>query len=367
MEVNQIYNVFQEGAFLKNILSQGNILFVGEEESLNYFKNYAQKHQLEKSNYGHLWQNNNQQDFISKLQKLENCQGIIIASVEKESTIFNEVNQLVASTDLALPVLKLFDDIFVNFMSKNNLLQSSQCNFRKPTVSYGILTLPRSGSTFLCHLLAATESAGYPTEHLRKPAFTLAKYCNFDYIRLFNNLMTHRVTLNGVFGTKFISHFFHDFENLENGFENILTALDKYIYLVRKDEVAQAISILLAQKTQVWHINNQNKLLNYQDQLESITIDDELLEEVNHKLFFIRQQQKYIDKVLNKYQISPLVIEYEQLVENVEDNLQTILDYLGINILPETLTNLEYTIKKMGSELSRNIAEEYRKKYAIKC
>ncbi|MDJ0531195.1 MAG: Stf0 family sulfotransferase [Xenococcaceae cyanobacterium MO_207.B15] len=310
---------------------------------------------------------NNDQNFISKLQKLKNCQGIIIASVENESTIFNEVNQLVANTDLAFPVLKLFDDIFVNFMAKNHLLQSSQCNFRKPTVSYGILTLPRSGSTFLCHLLTATESAGYPTEHLRKPTFTLAKYCDFDYIRLFHHLMTYRVSLNGVFGTKIISHFLQDFEILESGLTNIFTAIDKYIYLVRKDEVAQGVSILLAEKTEIWHIDNDNKLLDYHNQLASITIDDELLEEVNHKLFFIRQQQEYIDKVLKTYQISPLVIEYEQLVENVEDNLQTILDYLGINILPETLTNLEYTIKKMGSELSRNIAEEYRKKYAIKC
>ncbi|MDJ0575103.1 MAG: Stf0 family sulfotransferase, partial [Xenococcaceae cyanobacterium MO_234.B1] len=204
-----------------------------------------------------------------------------------------------------------------------------------------------------------------PTEHLRKPAFTLAKYCNFHYIRLLHILMTHRVSLNGVFGTKFISHFLRDFETLGTGLENIFTAIDKYIYLVRKDEVAQAISILLAQKTQVWHINNNNKMLNYHEQLESITIDDELLEEVNQKLYFIKQQQDYIDKVIKTYQISPLIIQYEELVENVEDNLQNILNYLGINIMPETISNLQYTIKKMGSELSLNIAEAYGKKYGI--
>ena len=365
MEVNQIYDTFQEGNFLTNLLSQGNLLFVGENESINYLKNYAIKHQLKKSNYCYLWQESKQQEFLSKLQNFNQCQGIVIASVKNESGIFITISQLLANTDLDIPVLKLFDDIFVNFMAQTNLLQSSECNFRKPTVSYGILTLPRSGSTFLCHLLAATESAGYPTEHLRKPAFTLAKHSNFHYIRLLHILMTHRVTLNGVFGTKFISHFLRDFETLGTGLENIFTAIDKYIYLVRKDELAQAISILLAQKTEVWHINNKNKLLNYHDQLESITIDDELLEEVNQKHYFIKQQQDYIDKVLKIYQISPLVIQYEELVDNVEDNLQNILNYLGINIMPETISNLQYTIKKMGSELSMNIAEAYRKKYGI--
>ena len=367
MEVNQIYNVFQENQFLQNLLSQGNLLFIGEEENINYFKNYAIKYQLQNSNYCYSWQESKQQEFLAKLQNLKQCQGIVITSIHNESRIFQDINSLLADTDFNIPVLRLFDDIFVNFMTQTDLLKSSECKFRKPTVSYAILTLPRSGSTFLCHLLTATSFAGYPTEHLRKPAFTLAKYCNFDYIRFIRTLMTHRVTLNGVFGTKFISHFFHDFENLDNGFENLLNSIDKYIYLVRKDEVAQAISILLAQKTKVWHINHQNKMSNYQEQLESITIDDELLEEVNQKVHLIKQQQNYIDKVLKTYQISPLVIEYEYLVENVETEIKKILDYLEINILPETITNLEYSIKKMGSEISLNIAEAYRSKYEIKC
>ena len=367
MEVNRVYDVFQESKFLKNVLSPGNLLFIGEEESINYFKNYALKHQLEKSNYCYLWQEDKQQKFVSKLQNLKQCRGIVVTSVEDESTMFNKINSLLSSADLEIPVFKLFDDLFVNFMAQTNLLEASDCNFRKPTVSYSILTLPRSGSTFLCHLLTATEVAGYPTEHFRIPAFTLAKYCNFDHIRFLKTLLTHRVSLNGVFGTKFISHFLRDFETLDTGLETILSSIDKYIYLVRKDEVAQAISILLAQKTKVWHINNQHKMLNYQDDLESIVIDDELLEEVNKKLYFIRQQQKYIDRVLKTYNISPLIIEYENLVENVEDNIQKILDYLEINTLPGTISNLQYTIKKMSSELSLSIAEVYRAKYGIKC
>ncbi|HHP7230440.1 MAG TPA: Stf0 family sulfotransferase [Xenococcaceae cyanobacterium] len=367
MEVNEIYSVFQENNFLKNLLDQGKLLFVGLEGDLNYFKDYALKHQLKNHNYCYVWQEQKQQKLISKLQNFNQCQGIVVASVANETIIFNKISQLLANSNLNIPVFKLFDDIFVNHMTKTNLLKSAECNYRKPTVSYGILTLPRSGSTFLCQLLAATESAGYPTEHFRKPAFTLAKYCNFNYIRLLKFLMTHRVTLNGVFGTKFISHFLHDFETLENSLEPIFTIIDKYIYLVRKDEVAQAVSILLAQKTEVWHINNRNKLLNYQEQLESITITDELIEEVNQKLHFIRQQQKYIDKILKIYQISPLIIEYENLVENVEENLQTILNYLEINYLPQNINNLKYNIKKMGSEISLNLAEAYRKKYGIKC
>ncbi len=367
MEAAQIYNVFQENQFINTILSQGNLLLIGEQESINYFKDYSLKLQLQKKNYAHVWQDNSQSNFLTKLKNLSQCEGIIIVSSDNESKIFHEITSLVAREDLHIPVLKLFEDIFVNFMAQTNLIQSSEFNLRKPTVSYGILTLPRSGSTFLCQLLTGTQVAGYPTEHLRKPAFTLAKHCNFDYVKLLHNLMTHRVSLNGVFGTKFISHFLQDFETLGNGLENILTSFDKYIYLIRKDEIAQAISILLAQKTQVWHINNKNKMLNYQDELESIIIDDKLLDEVTNKLYFIRQQQKYIDKILKTYQISPLTIKYEDLVEDVEGNIKQILDYLEINSLPESIGNLKYNIKKMGSEVSLKIAEAYCKKHTIKC
>ncbi len=367
MKANEIYDVFQETKFLQNLLSHSNLLFIGEEENINYFKNYARKYQLQNSNYCYSWQENKQQEFLAKLQNLKQCQGIIITSINNESKIFQDINSLLADTDFNIPVLRLFDDSFVNFMTQTDLLQSSECNFRKPTISYGILTLPRSGSTFLCHLLTATSFAGYPMEHLRKPAVTLAKYCDFDYIRFLRTLMTHRVSLNGVFGTKLISHFLQDFENLDNGLENIVNYIDKYIYLVRKDEVAQAISILLAQKTKVWHINNLNKMSNYHEELESIIIDDKLLEEVNKKLYFIRQQQKYLDQVLKNYKISPLIVEYESLVKNVEEEIEKILTYLEINTLPDTITNLQYSIKKMGSEISLNIAEAYRSKYGIKC
>ena len=367
MEVNRVYDVFEERQFLTHVLSQGNLLLIGEAESIDYFKTYAAKNQLQKSNYCYSWQEDKQEKFVSGLQNLKQCQGIVVVSVEDELTMFNKIDLLLANAGLKIPIFKLFDDLFVNFIAKTNLLQSSNCNFRKPTVSYGILTLPRSGSTFLCHLLAATQVAGYPSEHLRIPTFTLAKYCNFNYIRFLETLMTHRVSLNGVFGTKFISHFLRDFETLETGLETIFTSIDKYIYLVRKDEIAQAISILLTQKTQVWHIDNRPKMIDYQNQLDSIVIDDELLDEVNKKLHFIRQQQNYIDKIIETYKISPLIIEYEKLVENVEESIQKILDYLEINILPGTIENLEYSIKQMSSELSLSIAENYRAKYEIKC
>ncbi|MDJ0650616.1 MAG: Stf0 family sulfotransferase, partial [Xenococcaceae cyanobacterium MO_188.B19] len=237
MEINRVYDAFQESKFLNNILSPGNLLFIGEAESINYLKSYAVKHQLEKSNYCYAWQEDKQQKFVSKLQNLKQCRGIVVASIEDESTMFDKIKCLLTDADLEMPILKLFDDLFVNFMAQTNLLESSECNFRKPTVSYGILTLPRSGSTFLCHLLTATEVAGYPIEHLRIPAFTLAKYCNFDHIRLLRTLFTHRISLNGVFGTKFISHFLQDFETLETGLEKIFSSFDKYIYLLRKDKL----------------------------------------------------------------------------------------------------------------------------------
>ena len=170
MKINKIYNyIFRESQLLNNLLSLGNLLFVGEDESITYFQKYVIENKLHQSNYFYSWASNKQQEFLSKLRNIAQCQGIIITSAGNESIIFNDISTLLAKTNLDISILKLFDDIFVNFMAKTNLLQSSNCYFRKPTVSYGILSLPRSGSTFLCQLLYATKSAGYPTEHFRTP------------------------------------------------------------------------------------------------------------------------------------------------------------------------------------------------------
>ena len=102
--------------------------------------------------------------------------------------------------------------------------------------------------------------------------------------------MSYQVTSNGVFSTKFISHYLQDLQKTKFDFKLLFKNLDKFIYLVRKDTLAQAISIVLANKTKIWHIYQnptQTKVSKelpqvYLKNLQKIPIDNKLLAEVKN-------------------------------------------------------------------------------------
>ncbi len=234
------------------------------------------------------------------------------------------------------------------------------------------MTTPRSGSTYLCDLLESTKIAGHPTEHLRLATQELARYCNFDYIRLLHNLMQYRTTDNQVFGTKIISHFLFELRQTQPDFQQIFNSIDKYIFLVRKDRVAQAVSLVLAQKTEIWHIHsnrsqNSTSYQSYQSRLNNIVINDALLSEVQQKFQFIQNQEARLKKILAANQIEPLILVYEDIVEDPESQINRILDFLAI-VKPEQYTmNIRSGIKKMPSNLSQEIIRQFKQIKSTAC
>ena len=361
MKLAQIFQDVEETLFLKKLSFQDRLFLVGEAAPLEYIKNFFGEHkEIDRNYYCVLSSESATLDRAG--QDLKSYRAIVVVSMQSEATLFSTVKRQIAAIAPKLPVLRLFGDIFINLLCQRPLLQPTADRTLKPNLSYAILTTPRSGSTYLCDLLDSTNIAGRPREHLRQAAQDLSLYCNFDYLRLLNNVMQCCITDNRVFGTKIISHFLFEFKQAKPDFQQIFRSIDKFILLIRRDKLAQAVSLELAQRTEIWHLHTNKKDNSYQSKLADIEIDSVLLDNVEQKYDFIHQQEARLKKILIDNQVEPLEILYEDLLEDAQLQVDRILNFVAI-AKPESYVNrIKSGIRKMPSEISQEIMHQYRQR-----
>lgn len=360
MEPAQIFQAIEETRFLKKLSSRERLFFVGQSAPLEYIKNFFLQHQ--KIDYNYYYDLSAQT--IEELREIADFglyQAIVVVSLEDEEALFTSVKQQL--DHLVHPVvLQLFADIFINLLCDRPLLKTTPQQNQIPQKSYAIVTTPRSGSTYLCDLLKSTAIAGHPSEHLRLATQELSRYCNFNYLKLLDNLQEYRTTKNSVFGTKLISHFLFELRKTKPDFKVFMQSIDQFILLIRKDKVAQAISLVLAQKTEVWHLHSEATKTDYQSQLESIVIDHNLLKEVEAKVAFIEQQEAQLKKILADHQIEPLVVVYEDILEDAPTQINRILDFLNITKPEGYVMEINSGIKRMPSSITQEIIRQYQER-----
>jgi LPS sulfotransferase NodH len=125
---------------------------------------------------------------------------------------------------------------------------------RHPKKIYIVASSYRSGSTYLCQCLWETGVMGAPWEYLhyendmRVMALRLDATSPFDYL---TKLLTCRTSRNGVFGLK--AHF-HHFEVAIETLPGMLKVLPptQFIFINRRDRIAQAVSMAKAIQTNAW-------------------------------------------------------------------------------------------------------------------
>lgn len=212
----------------------------------------------------------------------------------------------------------------------------------KPDVSYVICTTPRSGSHFLGEALSNTQVAGKPDEYficddkgrLENETGNMAGVYGRMSLEEFRDIVIDAgSTPNGVFGITIMWPYFHtilkNFRTLpqyqgssDHELVSMLLFNPKYIWLIRRDKVRQAISLLKALQTNVW-----GKRAGVKSQAEG---------ELKYNYFAIdhyrgtlaksdRNWQQYFDD----NQISPFVVVYEEFVENYDKIVREILEFLG--------------------------------------
>ena len=367
MELAQIFQAIEETQFLKRLSSEDRLFLVGESAPLKYIEQFFSSQKSIDNNY-YFDLSNNELDSLTEttLDSLK-YRAIVVVSLEEEAFLKQIVKERVEQLNTNLPVLQLFSDIFINLQCQRKLLQSIPSKSLEPSLSYAILTTPRSGSTYLCDLLDSTGIAGHPSEHLRLAAQELARYCNFNYLSLLDNVKQYRTTNNQVFGTKIISHFLFELKQTKPDFRQIFRSIDKFILLVRQDKLAQAVSLEVAQQTEIWHLRDRATKIDYRSKLKDIKIDNGLLNNVEQKYDFINRQEARLRKILSDNQIEPLEIVYEDILEDAQLQIDRIIDFLGIAKPKHYLMKIDSKIKKMPSNISQEIILQYQQRKSTVC
>lgn len=214
----------------------------------------------------------------------------------------------------------------------------------KTMKSYFICSTPRTGSTFLCSLLKSTQVSGCPESYFRsqdldrwadkwqKDQYLKDKYNFIDYIQASfqvgstnNNVYASRI----MWGTldELINQIrLHlsvadksDYDILEKAFKNI-----KFIYLFREDVVAQAVSRLRAEQTNIWHVSKDKKesLINDSLQYDFFKIKEFVEEAQSHNMAWVDW--------FKHNQIKPFRLSYESLIQSTESEIRNILKFLDI-------------------------------------
>ena len=215
--------------------------------------------------------------------------------------------------------------------------------------SYVICTSPRSGSTLLCKLLAATGVAGKPESYFFRPSIEdwltrldITPDAEATERQILDTVFRAAVRKGrdgtGLFGLRQQGHSFEflrsrlavlypdeatDARRFQQAFGTTL-----FIHLTRPDKIGQAVSYLKAEQTGLWHIapdgSELERLTPHREPLydgERLRACVETMTSYDHgwKTWFAREG------------IEPFRVLYDDLSANPAETLRRVLGRLGLD------------------------------------
>ena len=252
-------------------------------------------------------------------------------------------------------------------MSLKNKLKSAlitdaafdQEPFSGEAKKYLICATPRTGSTFLCRSLVQTGVMGIPFEYFNRTYHlpVLAERWGIDvgkrgrmsqrtFSAYFSELLRRRTTANGVFGIKVMTD--HFFPVVRSGAYARHFGDATYVYLTRKDIIAQAISFVIAMQTRRWH--------SYYKATKPSRYDAELIER-HIKLFLGFEDAWRLFFAVNR--IEPLQMFYEDLVADPATQCRRVCEWVGVET-DSAFRAEDAAESSVSTEINREWAERYR-------
>lgn len=237
-----------------------------------------------------------------------------------------------------------------------------------PVCKYVLASTPRCGSNFLQRALWRTGVAGAPEEYLTRPYLddfvtrfprelsSSATSGNLErYLRVLWRL---RTSANGVFGLKLhgshLAWAFQDDGDLLPGLRD-----SRWIWMRRRNTIAQAVSYLLADQTGVWIVDGE--WLPLSPPTGTPSYDER---EITKRLVQIESEERlWQDLFDGPSQPPPLVVEYEELVSNYESTISGVLAFLDV---PTTGDVHAAGVRKQATDLNRDWEVRYRKSMGLK-
>jgi trehalose 2-sulfotransferase len=239
---------------------------------------------------------------------------------------------------------------------------------REMQVRYMICTVPRSGSNYLCDSISQTEQLGMRAlGHRRyerlKPLvadnFQGVNWTENDPLHLLESAFEQSVTANGVMGFKVMwSHLRRTLEvsarRARQGqvkikdLEKRLAENTRFIWLRRRDQERQAISLTKAIQSNAWRSSDDQV---FQGQY----VYD--FPGIAWRLGEIRRQETAWQTFFERYSSEPLTLYYEDYLTDLEGTIRRIGDWLGVPC--------EYAVQGDGEyqRQSSSLNEEWLRRY----
>ena len=219
----------------------------------------------------------------------------------------------------------------------------------EPRASYMVCSIPRSGSSLLCELLAGTGLAGAPAEffHPDKMAALRRRWqveSLDDYLR---ELTARKTSPNGVFGIK--AHW-GQYQPLfgESDPRSVLPTA-RLILITRRDRLRQAVSWVRALQTLKWAAEDSPRV-------ERAAMFDG--DHITRKLGRIGREEEAWEALFDRHGIVPHRVVYEDFVETREETVRAVLDALGVDA-PADLRLPAPALDRQADELSEEWVERY--------
>ena len=218
-----------------------------------------------------------------------------------------------------------------------------------PSTSFLVCSLPRSGSSLLCDVLASTELAGAPSEYF--DANQMAEFRHTWGATTFEQylaaLVAKKTSPNGVFGVK--AHYHQLFDAFPGGdpggaFPNL-----HHVYITRADRVRQAVSFAIATQTEKW---SSLQAGNGTRAAYSATEIDAFIE-------WIEREEAAWERYLAGSSAPVCRVVYEDLVADVGGTALEVMRFLGIEV-PRAYEVPAPTLARQAGGLNEDWVARYR-------
>lgn len=238
-----------------------------------------------------------------------------------------------------------------------------------------ILSTQRSGSTLVCDDFIGTGKLGRPTEHYLELWNKNSQQEIQDYLK------ANATSQNGVESIKIMANQLKKIDQLyakvgSNSHTPPFYRINKknpYKYLFeqyknaaffrvyREDKVAQAVSLIFSERTDVFHlVENTEKLRGI---VGKETSDQSIKEvsfeydraEIDKRLHFIKENESLLDEFCKYYKIKSTIIKYEDIISG-NSYIVDIARALGIN----NVNPGKRTLKKIGGSNAKYWIDRYK-------
>lgn len=246
--------------------------------------------------------------------------------------------------------------------------------------SYIICGTPRSGSTLLCSMLTETRAAGRPHSYFRQE--DIAEWAedwgvepaqgpddaqfDRDYVAAMRRVGTDET---GIFGLRLmwvsVPEASRRLDNIAGGKADVAVRLEEtfgptlYIHLSRLDKVAQAVSLIRAQQSGLWHRNSDGTVLEGGETLQPIAYDGDRIGQVVRDL---EDDDAGWAGFFKSRSIEPLRLTYEAVSADPQLALSKVLSALGRN--PDLASSVRVGTAKLADATSSEWAAKYRQESA---